>query len=1329
MFGLLLFVLLASTPMAVNVLLDFGSRERRRVRPHYYGWILELVAEFETAGGRVQEIDDNTGAVRRLTRLNVVGPWVVALILSLGLTWLGLSMWVAASVIGLWAVGNGATTWLISERFGIVDGKMPGTRVEIAGGIAALGLKGLMVAAGVAGAHAGVARLNDGDWQTGLSLVALAIGVIAYSPLPVRLIDRRLQRRRETDFARTTKTDAVLFLRSFKDDDLRMYSAYSSVGPRHRYIPGRQRFEELVLATLFGRSELVGVGAPGERLPMLGASRTYWDHDNWKDAIRSTASRTDGLLVMAGKTPSLNWELTQLRELGLLGKTLVLFPPADAASTLERYERVADALAFEQPHRLPDELKIALTAVAFDPTGHPIHYLAAGRDWSSYVATLVHFQLILDGELQFEAEGAVAEATAMAEDPFHLAAYLLDDDKRELAEEILRNAAPDDSDPSVVIGRAWERVALHGDAEGARQLLMDVPAAEEVAMVRRALKALDAARNGGEHRAILRARYPEPFQDRDDRIRRGTAKLDRLTALGFQRLMQRIGAAEEAHNYEAACAHARDLLDLAESIDISTLIAMARGQLGDMEMARGDLDRAESLLRAAASLRDAPRVTLSKMMPRLDPVEVVDDALTSLAELSGRAKDGDRRNAVLRELLEFRTSYGTLEDAAGTAEELACSYAAAGDVKTAIPLFDRARADYMRAGRLAEAGWMIRWLGQAEADQDNLDAAVAWANQALAIGATADDAPLRLEALRLAASAYEKLSRRGGAPEHRVQALAQYEAAVSVSRELVEADARSRTVAGDARRDRLLSLSKALIDLGSFLCDDPAAARPHYEDALSIRRALVAEVPGDYGLNRRAAYARLYLAINARQLGSEAAPKAWRDAVGDFATLASAHFHETATTDLAFVLKKFLDRDDDRSPTHPELEAVAESMPSIRLALQRLVEHADPDDAYGATRDIYGLADAFRDVSSGEHARPLYADVLAARRDLSSRNPGVGLYRRGVGFALLTADIRHLPDDADSALGDFREAISIFEELASTSSGPAHAPACADLLTGLCHAGRALVRTAPAVALEFADRAAAVARDQLTSEPMEPRWKEELALALELASRAARKFDAAEALRRCQALLALDRDDGYPAWPRWSVLVRAAGLLEDDDPHDALRHYETALRLAESQLNAASGHDWGWELGRTLAWTAEIENTLNPPGALTRWRECIAVQEQRAQERTADPEETVLLAMALNHVAALLGANGFEGALESYRRSEELSRGLAAQNPTDPERVRAVVEVSHDLATFLSAKHPKKPDTAAAWARNAQDLEALASLRELTAQENEMLAKARAHGH
>lgn len=141
-----------------------------------------------------------------------------------------------------------------------------------------------------------------------------------------------------------------------------------------------------------------------------------------------------------------------------------------------------------------------------------------------------------------------------------------------------------------------------------------------------------------------------------------------------------------------------------------------------------------------------------------------------------------------------------------------------------------------------------------------------------------------------------------------------------------------------------------------------------------------------------------------------------------------------------------------------------------------------------------------------------------------------------------------------------------------------------------------------------------------------------------------------------------------------------------------------------------------------------IENALNPGGALTKWRECISVQEQRVKEPSADPEETRLLAVALNHAAELVGASGSEGALELYRRSEQLFRILAKQQPADSETLRSVVEVGHDLAILLAAQRPAHPDCAAAWARVADDLEALAALRELTAHESEILDQAQEYG-
>ena len=329
-----------------------------------------------------------------------------------------------------------------------------------------------------------------------------------------------MQKLKEVDFAHTAKTDSVLFLRSFSDDSFRLYSPYGSLGPRYRFIPGRKRFEELISSSILGKSDFVGVGRPGESRPMLGASRTYWDHDSWKDAIKSTAARAEGLLVLAGRTPSLRWEMTQISELGLLGKSLILFPPDQHAGTVERYTFIDDALAFPPEHRLPDELKVTLTAIGFDAAGQPVHYTSGGRDWASYVATILHFQMVLDGEIRFEAVGAVSEAYSMADDSYNQAAFLLDNGNRAEAEAILSSATVEVADSATHIGRAWAQVAFHSDFAGARELILSSPVAGNEAMVQRAIAALDGTENSGNDcRDILRARYPERFQNQPSRVR------------------------------------------------------------------------------------------------------------------------------------------------------------------------------------------------------------------------------------------------------------------------------------------------------------------------------------------------------------------------------------------------------------------------------------------------------------------------------------------------------------------------------------------------------------------------------------------------------------------------------------------------------------------------------------------------------------------------------------------------------------------------------------------------------------------------------------------
>lgn len=780
MLAFLVVLLLPCSFVAINALTDRGVRERRKVQP-IYGSLLEEMAAFERSGGRLQEIDDQVIQLRRMSRKFVVAPFALAVIVTLGLTWLGVPIWVPAALIGLYVITAGATHWLVAELFGITDGRGPRTRLATEGAIVSLVAKGAIAAAGIVVAAKAVTTMNDGVWSLGIALSVVAVLLVTYCYVPVTIVDRRLQRHKEVDFAHTTRTDGILLLRSFADDDLRLFSPYGSFGPRWRFVPGRKRFEEILASALIGRSDLVAVGRPGEKLPMLGASRTYWDHDNWRDAIKSTASRTNGLLVLAGQTPSLGWEVTQLSDLGLLGKSLIVFPPDDPQGTLERYQYIDGALHLEPQHRLPDDLKTTLVALTFDDRGRPVHYVSGGRDWASYITAVVHFQMVLDGEIQYEDEGSVALAVVMAKDPFYKAAYLLRHDDRDLAESIVADALSDATDLETVIGEAWAAVAFRQDFERARDLLSDRVRAGDDDVFLRALEAVDQVADGGDDMDILHARVVPPATQADARIRVGSTSLGRLKAFQLQRMIEAIGTAEEQEDQEAAREQSGRLLHFTEGLGVSTLVAFAQVQLGESEFELGNLDAAASLFREAASLRDAPRVQISTMLPRLEPVDTVDEALHWLVRVADADRDIAGRNIALQDLLDFRSKHRSSESAAWAAEQLGRSWGESNDLEQASRYLAKARVLYTRAGRLENIADVAQVQARAARLQGRYEEANEHVIEAMRNAQTADNQNLRLDALKEAGLLFADSAN----PSHDSQkATEAYNDALELAREL-----------------------------------------------------------------------------------------------------------------------------------------------------------------------------------------------------------------------------------------------------------------------------------------------------------------------------------------------------------------------------------------------------------------------------------------------------------------------------------------------------------------------------------------------------------------
>ena len=110
---------------------------------------------------------------------------------------------------------------------------------------------------------------------------------------------------------RHDKRAPVVYLRSFGIDD----EIVSTEGGRWAWLSSRLQYTaaaspEQELAWIMARvGPVIAIGKPGERLPQLGAARLYVDDDHWRDTIDELMARSALVVVRAGDTPNLWWEI------------------------------------------------------------------------------------------------------------------------------------------------------------------------------------------------------------------------------------------------------------------------------------------------------------------------------------------------------------------------------------------------------------------------------------------------------------------------------------------------------------------------------------------------------------------------------------------------------------------------------------------------------------------------------------------------------------------------------------------------------------------------------------------------------------------------------------------------------------------------------------------------------------------------------------------------------------------------------------------------------------------------------------------------------------
>jgi hypothetical protein len=126
------------------------------------------------------------------------------------------------------------------------------------------------------------------------------------------MVDRSL-RRRAANAAAVLAADPrppVLYLRPF-DDDLQQARS----GSGQRLVPAPYQglsAEQAIGRVMGGIGPLVAIGRPGEALPPLGFARLYVADDGWQGAVLALLERAAAVVLVAGLSDGLLWELEQV---------------------------------------------------------------------------------------------------------------------------------------------------------------------------------------------------------------------------------------------------------------------------------------------------------------------------------------------------------------------------------------------------------------------------------------------------------------------------------------------------------------------------------------------------------------------------------------------------------------------------------------------------------------------------------------------------------------------------------------------------------------------------------------------------------------------------------------------------------------------------------------------------------------------------------------------------------------------------------------------------------------------------------------------------------
>ena len=129
----------------------------------------------------------------------------------------------------------------------------------------------------------------------------------------------------------------VLYLRSFKAD-LRGQPAGPSGGgalPALIVQLSRKSFEDKLAAALSNIGPFIAVGSPWEQDPPSGAARLYLSNEEWKPRVEELLNAAACVVIQAGGSPGLVWELETIVHKCDPTKVVIALPSGTVESSVD----------------------------------------------------------------------------------------------------------------------------------------------------------------------------------------------------------------------------------------------------------------------------------------------------------------------------------------------------------------------------------------------------------------------------------------------------------------------------------------------------------------------------------------------------------------------------------------------------------------------------------------------------------------------------------------------------------------------------------------------------------------------------------------------------------------------------------------------------------------------------------------------------------------------------------------------------------------------------------------------------------------------------------